>query len=120
MADYRDFASPYYPYKKVITGANTLKGAEQIPYKLLIYLLDLPDAEGYYPADDNDRPRVRLAKYLWYEDQFPLTQRLPTPEQKRSMLFDPSHPVIDSDEEKEALEKYFDILYGGFDEKDED
>lgn len=111
MADYRDFANPYYPYQKVITGANTLKGAEQIPYKLLVYLLDLPDAEGYYPADDNDRARVRLAKYIWYEDPFPLQKRLPTPEQKRSMLFDPNHPVIDSDEEKEAHPKGYRLYW---------
>lgn len=94
------FNSPYYPYKKVITGANTLRGAEIIPYKILMYLLDLPDAFGYQPHDDNSYPRTRLAKYLWYDTPYPLEQALPTPEEKRSMLFDPEMPDINTDEAK--------------------
>lgn len=99
------FDSPYYPYTKVVTGANTLKGAELIPYKILMYLLDLPDAYGYVPQDLNTRPRVRLAKYLWYEGANPLANPLPTPQQKRSLLFDPDSPDINTDEEKEKHPK---------------
>ena len=40
------FDSPYYPYEKVQTGFNTLRGAEEIPAKILRYLLDLPDWKG--------------------------------------------------------------------------
>ncbi len=95
-----DFNSPYYPYVKVDTGALTMRGVEEIPYKILLYLLDLPDANGYQPVDDNSRPRVRLAKYIWYDEAFPLENPLPTPKEKRSMLFDPREPVLDTDAEK--------------------
>ena len=94
------FDSPYYPYQKVITGANTLKNSELIPHKMLMYLLDLPDAAGYQPVDDNERARVRLAKYLWYDGPDPLSQPLPTPTQKLSMLWDPNRPDINTDEDK--------------------
>lgn len=106
MADGRaDFASPFYPYFKTVSGANTLKGAELIPYKLLMYLLDLPDEHGYTPPDDNEYPRCRLAKYLYYDDANPLAQPLPTPEQKKSLLFDPRRPDINTDAAKAAHPK---------------
>lgn len=95
-----NFDSSYYPYQKVITGANGLKGAELIPYKILTYLMDLPDAFGYTPVDDNSRPRVRLAKYLWWDDSNPLASPLPNPVEKKSMLFDPNNPDINTDEDK--------------------
>lgn len=91
-----DFSSPYYPYEKVTSGANTFAGLENFPYELLLYLLDLPDAAGYQPVDDNTRPRVRLAKLLWHDGARPLESDLPTPEEKLSMLFDPDHPVVDT------------------------
>lgn len=100
MPNRAPFDSPFYPYQKVIPGANTLRGAEKIPYKILMYLLDLPDSFGYQPVDDNSRPRVRLAKYLWHEGADPLSQPLPTPAEKRSMLFDPTNPDINTDEDK--------------------
>lgn len=95
-----DFSSPYYPFRKVVTGANTLKGAELIPYKILTYLLDLPDANGYTPPDNNDYPRARLAKYLWHDTARPLDNALPTPQQKLSLLFNGDNPDINTDEEK--------------------
>ena len=95
-----DFDSPYYPFFKVLPGANTLKGAELIPYKIMRYLLDLPDAAGYAPVDDNSRPRVRLLKYMWYDGANPLSQPLPAPEEKLSLLFDPHNPDINTDEDK--------------------
>lgn len=104
-----DFNSPYYPYEKVTPGANTYKGIEDIPRKIIMYLLDLPDKYGYNPQDDNSRPRVRLAKYLWYDGVNPLGEKLPTTEEKLSMLFDPEHPVIDRNELKEAHPKGYRI-----------
>lgn len=105
MAERVPFNSPTYPYRRVLAGANTLKGAETIPYKILLYLLDLPDAAGYVPPDDNDYPRCRLMKYLWYDGANPLGNPLPTPEQKRSLLFDPNNPDINTDEDKEKHPK---------------
>lgn len=94
-----DFNSAYYPYSKIISR-NTLKGAEQIPYKLLLYLMDMPDANGYQPTDDNSRARVRLMKYLCLDGENPLSKELPSPTIKRSILFDPEHPVVNTNEEK--------------------
>lgn len=104
------FNSPTYPFHRVLKGSNTLRGAEVIPYKILTYLLDLPDAYGYEPQDDNERPRVRLAKYLWYDGANPLAQPLPTPKEKRSMLFDPDCPDINTDEDREKHPKGYRIF----------
>lgn len=95
-----DFNSQYYPYEKVQTGYNTMKGAEYIPLKILLYLMDMADKEGYVPIDDNERARVRLMKYLYYDGANPLANALPTDAQKRSMLFDGANPVLDKDSEK--------------------
>lgn len=94
------FDNPYYPYFKVETGYNSFCGAERIPYKLLLYLLDLPDKNGYVPVDDNTRPRVRFLKYIYYDVANPLSYALPTPTQKKSLLFDADAPVIDTDEQQ--------------------
>lgn len=99
MAAFPEFTSPYYPYFRVISS-NQLKGAELIPYKILTYLMDLPDSRGYTPPDDNEYPRCRLKKYLWHDTANPLSQPMPTAEQIRSILFDPSHPDINTDELK--------------------
>lgn len=103
------FASPYYPYKKVI-ASNTLKGAELIPYKILYYLLDLPDSNGYSPPDNNEYPRCRLAKYLWNDGPRPLDGPLPTPQEKLSMLFDPTNPDLSTDEELQNHPKGYRIF----------
>lgn len=91
------FESPTYPYERVQTGFLTFRGAEEIPHKLLLYLMDLPDGAGYEPQDDNTRPRVRLMKYLWHDGEKPLGERLPTPAEKRSLLFDGNEPVVDTE-----------------------
>lgn len=95
-----DFNSPYYPYRRVING-QIMEGAELIPYKIMMYLLDLPDSAGYQPVDDNSRPRVRLIKFLTYDCANPLAQPLPTPEQKLSLLFNGEQPDINTDEQRQ-------------------
>lgn len=94
------FSSPYYPFRKIVSGASTLRGAELIPYKILTYLLDMPDSFGYEPQDDNERPRVRLMKYLYYDGALPLSEALPTPKEKQSLLFDATTPDINTDFQK--------------------
>lgn len=94
------FSAPTYPFQRVITGANKLNGAELIPYKILTYLMDLPDAFGYTPPDDNSYPRCRLKKYLWYDGANPLANPMPTAEQVRSLLFNADEPDINTDEQK--------------------
>lgn len=103
------FDSPYYPYQKVQSGFNSLKGIEYIPYKLLMYLLDLPDQYGYEPVDDNSRPRVRLIKYLYYDDPNPLALPLPTKEQKLSLVYNGENAEIDSEEDKKNHPKGYRI-----------
>lgn len=98
------FSSPTYPYERVIS-ANTLKGAEKIPHKLLLYLMDMPDAAGYSPPDDNEYPRCRLKKYLWHDEPNPLAKPMPTAAEVRSMLFDPDEPDINTDEQKQRHPK---------------
>lgn len=106
-----DFSSPTYPYRRVVTGANTLKGAELIPYKILNYLLDLPDANGYVPPTSNDYPRVRLMRYLWNDGPRPLEGELPTPEQRLSMLFDPDEQVLNTDLQKKQHPKGYRLFW---------
>lgn len=55
-------ASPYYPYRKV-TAAVSLNGAEEIPYIITHYLMDLL-SNGYEPPDDNRYPRTRLKSFF--------------------------------------------------------
>lgn len=90
------FNADTYPYERVQTGASSFQGLEAVPQKILMYLLDLPDQYGYVPQDTNDRSRVRLAKYLWYDGAQPLENPLPTPTEKLSLLFDGEHPVLDT------------------------
>ena len=104
------FDSDTYPYERVNPGANRFAGAEEIPLKIIRYLLDLPDAYGYQPVDDNDRPRVQLAKYLWYDGAKPLTNPLPTPQQKLSMLFDGDEPDANTDDQKAKHPKGYRIF----------
>lgn len=92
------FNSDTYPFDRVQSGFNRLRGSENIPKQVLMYLLDLPDANGYFPVDDNKRARVRLAKYLWYDGARPLSNALPTPNEKLSMLFDGDEPVLNGEE----------------------
>lgn len=102
--------SDTYPYERVVPSALRMDGAELIPYKILLYLLDLPDQHGYEPLDDNSRPRVRVAKYLWYEGANPLSNPLPTPQEKRSLLFDGDEPDINTDEQKAKHPKGYRIF----------
>lgn len=104
------FDSKYYPYEKVQTGFNTMRGAEEIPLKIIKYLLDLPDKEGYYPVDDNDRPRVRFIKYVFYDGENPLAKPLPLPEEKLALLFDPQNPVLNSLEQQKKHPKGYRIF----------
>lgn len=104
------FNNPYYPYEFVLTGANHLKGAEDIPYQVLMYLLDLPDKHGYIPVDDNSRPRVRLIKYIYYDEPNPLAMPLPTPEQKLSLVYDGMSPAINTDEDRKNHPKGYRIF----------
>ena len=106
-----DFSNPYYPYHKVDTGFVSLNGADLIPGKLIKYLLDLPDASGYKPVDDNSRPRVRLAKYLWYDEPNPLSKPLPAEKEKLSMLFTGENAELTTEEDKQKHPKGY-RLYG--------
>lgn len=108
------FNSPTYPYERVQIGYSRFKGAEYIPYKLLMYLLDLPDADGYEPVDDNNRPRVRLAKYLWHDGARPLSEPLPTPAQKLSLLFNGDEPVLETAEQKANHPKGYRLFWQMF------
>ena len=90
--------SPTHPYRRVYNYFQ-FEDADQIPQKVLQYLMDLPGA-GYEPPDDNDYPRTRLKKYLYHDDPRPLSMPLPTAAQMRKIYFDPSRPDEPPDREK--------------------
>ena len=91
--------SPYWPFRKT-QSVNTLAGVEQLPYTLVRYLMDMPDGTGYIPPDDNKYPRARLKKLLYWDTPLPLEQRLPTPEEMESIVFDPVDPAKPPDKER--------------------
>lgn len=87
-----DINSPYYPYLKVQTGNYNFKQYAEFPRLICDYLMDMPQGE-YSPKDDNDRPRVRLWKYLYNDGERPLLSSLPSPEQKIAVIFNPDKPM---------------------------
>lgn len=109
-----DLSSHYYPYERIYPGNSTFDGIERIPEKIIKYLLDLPDAAGYTPVDDNTRPRVRFIKYLWHDGRNPLGEALPTPAQKLSLLFDPEHPDLATTDLRDKHPKGFRLIGQGF------
>ena len=90
--------SPTHPYRRVYNSFQ-FGGADTIPYKVMQYLMDLPSA-GYQPPNDNDYPRTRLKKYLYWDDPKPLDKVLPTAKQMRSVYFDPGKPDEPPDKAK--------------------
>lgn len=79
----------YYPYKKVYGGFYDGSWQDDILKKLVDYLMDMPDANGYEPKDDNTYPRTAMWKYLYYDGANPTENPLPTPKQKKQVLFNP-------------------------------
>lgn len=94
-----DTESQWYPYTKVYEGFFDLSDTDEIPRKIMDYLLDMPDGR-YVPKDDNKRARVRLWKYLYYDGSRPIDKPLPTPIQKKQVLFNPDKPNDPEDKEK--------------------
>lgn len=86
------FDNPFYPYQKVYGGFYDLSSTVDIPSKIMDYICDMPDGNGYAPVDDNMRARVRLWKYLYHDGAQPLSKALPTSEEKKSVLFNPEEP----------------------------
>lgn len=95
-----DGVSPTYPYRRV-QNYFQFGNAAEIPFRVMRYLMDLPSA-GYTPPDDNDYPRARLKKYLYWDEPRPLSKPLPTTEQMKAILYDPARP----DEPPEAVKGF--------------
>lgn len=90
--------SPYYPYIKVTAG-NTMAKVEELPYRMVKYLMDLP-LRGYTPPSDNSYPRARLKKLMYWDGAKPLEQPLPTATQMKTIFYDPLHPGDPPDSER--------------------
>ena len=86
-----DVNSPWFPYIKTQEGYYDLKDTVTLPRKICDYLIDAPGVT-YSPPNDNSYPRVRLWKYLYYDTPNPLENRLPTIQEKMSVVFDPQNP----------------------------
>ena len=98
MADLTLPFDQYYPYKR-IQGYATMPNLEIIPRMVRDYLMDLP-SKGYEPPDDNRSFRCQLMKYLYYDDNDPLSHPLPTPAQKMSLVYDAANPDKPPDKER--------------------
>lgn len=83
------------PYTKIQSYA-TLPGSGELLKKIVDYLLDMP-AKGHTPFDSNDCPRARIARYLYWDCSLPLSQTLPTPAQKKQLIYDPENPTTPPD-----------------------
>ena len=91
-------SNPYYPYRRVQDYA-TLPHVETFLQKVVRYLLDMPE-NGYTPPDNNDFPRCRIGKMLYYDGENVLNQPLPTPQQKMNLVFNPLSPDVPPDKDK--------------------
>ena len=91
MSNTPEITSKYYPYFKTQDSFLDFSEAVDIPRKLCDYLLDAPKG-NYKPIDDNKYPRCRLWKYLMYDGAKPLSNTLPTIQEKMKVLFDPNRP----------------------------
>ena len=106
----------YYPYKKVNPSFYSTYADLDLIQKVIDYLLDMP-SDDYTPPDDNSFPRVRLWKYLYYDNEYPLQQPLPNPTEKKSVLYNANEPnnanfrIIPLSLNKEAEEKAKTCIY---------
>lgn len=80
----------YYPYTRV-NGYGTLPNLEDVPKMVRDYLMDMPQ-KGYDPPDNNESYRCCLMKYLYYDGENPLSQKLPTAQEKMSVVYNPASP----------------------------
>ncbi len=87
-----DLENQWYPYNKVQEGFYDASDSDELLHKIMYYLLDLPDGNGYTPKDDNSYPRCRMWKLLYYDGARPLENPLPPPKKKKEVLFDPDNP----------------------------
>ena len=78
----------YYPYFKIQSNYCDLKGTENLMRKICDYIIDPPQGD-YVPPDNNDFPRCRLWKYLFYDEPKPLSKPLPTINEKMSVMYNP-------------------------------
>lgn len=95
--DFVDKNSQWYPYQKVQVNNFNFEQYAMFPRLICDYLLDAPKGD-YKPKDDNSYSRCRLWKYLYHDGAKPLNQKLPTIQQKLSVLFNPekaSEPPTD-------------------------
>ncbi len=92
--------SATWPYERV-QDYNGMHGYDEIPRKICDYLMDFPvSTSGYSPPDNNEYPRTRFVKYLYYDDATPLNNPLPTPKEKKQIFYDPDNPTNPPDPER--------------------
>lgn len=92
MTEKPSIKSPYYPYYKTQESYIDLSELADLPRKICDYLIDAPKGD-YEPIDDNNYPRTRFWKLLFYDDAKPLSNPLPTIQQKMELVFNPEKPT---------------------------
>ena len=89
----------YSPYEKIYNYWAE-PSVEEIPFKLMNYLLLFPSKDCPNPITTNDNPRARLVKYLYYDEPMPLNNPLPSIQERKDMIFDPFNPDRPSNTDK--------------------
>ena len=81
-------------YPLVHDGFNTYTNTKALCYKVLDFLLDLPymRSDGKITEPHEDGARADLIKYIFYDDNNPLANPLPTVPQKKQIKYDPLNP----------------------------
>lgn len=87
-----DKNSQWFPYLKVQNNNFNFEQYALFPRMICDYLIDAPQGD-YQPKDDNAYARCRLWKYLFYDEERPLSKTLPTIKDKMSVLFNPNNPT---------------------------
>lgn len=81
----------YSPYEKIYNYWGE-ENIVNVPSQIRDYLLLLPCKECPNPITTNDNPRARFLKYLYYDDPNPLSNDIPSVQERLSIVFDPLKP----------------------------
>lgn len=83
--------SQWYPYLNVQDSYNDLSQLTNLLRLICDYLIDAPIG-NYTPPNDNSYARCRFWKFLYHDAAKPLTKKLPSLQEKMSVVFNPDKP----------------------------
>ena len=83
--------SQWYPYLNVQDSYNDLSQLTNLLRLICDYLIDAPKGD-YTPPNDNTYARCRFWKFLYHDAAKPLIKKLPSLQEKMSVVFNPDKP----------------------------